>query len=390
MRLFQFINEQLPHIAKAWQARAKPLAPKGEESAWPGLHMHAKPILRAMASDLQALPADTQMEKMDGHPICGPAKQTVTAVQAALQKAAVCDVSRIVSELGALRSAVLSLSMTDAAAPDQPSAGEITRFNQLLDEVLAACAAHHADGMNRGRNTLLSMLAHDLRTPLGGIKMAADYLSMTAQFGEKQAEALDSIKRCIVMMSAAISDVSEYAKLSAGATVALAARNADIASLCRQALSETAAMYPDCEFRFVEFGDPIAHADGDKLKRAFSAILHHVARSGTRQQPVEVAVRDEADAVLMQVGSRALIPDGELQAAFDPMTRVLLDGERPENASTANIGPALFIANRIVAAHGGSIEASSSKSEGTVFRVRIPRIAASSAAMDANALPIKA
>lgn len=352
--------------------------------------MHVKPILRAMASDLQAMPMDAQMEKMGGHPICGPAKQTVTAVQAALQKTGACDASRIVSELGALRSAVLSLSMADAASPDQPSAGEILRFNQLLDEVLAACAAHHADGMNRGRNTLLSVLAHDLRTPLGGIKMAADYLSMTAQLGEKQAEALDSIKRCVVMMSATISDVGDYAKLSAGAAVTLAARSVDIASLCRQALSEAAAMHPGCEFRFVEFGDPVAYADGDKLRRAFSAILHHVARNGTRQQPVEVAVRDEADAVIMQVGSQVLISDRELQAAFDPMTHVLLDREWPEGAAAANIGPALFIARRIVAAHGGRIEASSSKSEGTVFILRIPRIAAPSPAMDANALPIKA
>jgi len=352
--------------------------------------MHAKPILRAIASDLEAMPMDAHMERAGAHSSSDLAKQSISAVLSALKKTEASDTSRIVSELGALRSAVLKLSMDDAAAQDQPSAGEILQFNQLVDEALVACVAHFADTMSRGRNTLLSVLSHDLRTPLGGIKMAADYLSMTGQIGEKQAEAFDSIKRCILMMSATISDVSEYAKLSAGAALTLTARRLDVASLCRQAVSDASDMYPDCEFRFIEFGNPVAHADGERLRRAFSAILRHAVRNGTRQQPVEISVRDETDAVVIQVSSRTFIPDRELQAAFDPVTRVLLGQDHPESSSITNIGAGLFIANRIIAAHGGKIEASSSEEEGTIFKASIPRLAAEKPAVSTTILPIKA
>ena len=393
LRIFNFINEHLLRINKAWQAHAKLSSAGGANSTSQALHGHAKNILRALARDLEGMPSQEQAENAIAPLSFGKASETFLVVQAALQKTDAIDLAQFTMELGALRAVILKLSLAENLQEPE-TASDIVHFNQLIDELLAAVAAQFSTSMDRSRNTLLAILGHDLRTPLGGIKMAADYLSMTGLLSEKQSEAVDSIKRCSLLMSMTISDLSEYAKSSLGGAIPLIAASADISSVCRDALSEVSAVHPDCEFRLEESGNLDAYVDGAKLRRAFSILLHNAVRNGTRRRPIELIVNGGEDAVIVQVINHGpVISDRELQSAFDPMLRILLGQEGQDKGSgtpITNIGTGLFIAKRIVLAHSGKIEAASSESAGTVFTVTLPRANKGLMKRDANALPTKA
>jgi phosphoserine phosphatase RsbU/P len=85
--------------------------------------------------------------------------------------------------------------------------------------------------------------------------------------------------------------------------------------------------------------------------------------------PVRVTWRGEEGALAVEVANQGPpIPPELMPHLFEPFRR----GPGTQ-AGKKGLGLGLFIARQIVLAHGGSIEARSSASEGTVFTVRLPR-----------------
>src|SRR5262249_21709643 len=62
------------------------------------------------------------------------------------------------------------------------------------------------------------------------------------------------------------------------------------------------------------------------------------------------------------------MPSEVLARIFDPF-------RQPAAASRKGLGLGLYIVSQIVHAHEGTIEASSTSTEGTTLRVRLPRVA---------------
>jgi len=97
---------------------------------------------------------------------------------------------------------------------------------------------------------------------------------------------------------------------------------------------------------------------------------------GTPKSPIRVTAEGNADEVVLRVHNRGPeIPAAELPGLFDPLKR-LGAGETPAGHSS-NLGLGLYIAERIVVAHGGSIVVESSNEAGTTFTVSLPRRPAS-------------
>jgi signal transduction histidine kinase len=51
---------------------------------------------------------------------------------------------------------------------------ELTRFGKAIDEGLTEAISWYSKRLESSRNMLIGMLAHDLRGPLGAVKMSAD------------------------------------------------------------------------------------------------------------------------------------------------------------------------------------------------------------------------
>jgi signal transduction histidine kinase len=82
---------------------------------------------------------------------------------------------------------------------------------------------------------------------------------------------------------------------------------------------------------------------------------------------VSVALRGGVASLAVRNGGKPIEPD-VLAALFDPFTRFNPSSRKPSDG----LGLGLYIAERIVSAHGGRIAVDSSASEGTRFEAIIP------------------
>jgi signal transduction histidine kinase len=111
--------------------------------------------------------------------------------------------------------------------------------------------------------------------------------------------------------------------------------------------------------------------DRDRLEQVFSNLIANAIHYGLAEEPVTVEARAEDGGVLVDVHNEGEpIPEETRIQLFNPFRR----GTRDSRASkTAGLGLGLYISREIVVAHGGELTVQSSSSEGTTFRVTLPR-----------------
>jgi signal transduction histidine kinase len=98
-------------------------------------------------------------------------------------------------------------------------------------------------------------------------------------------------------------------------------------------------------------------------------LLSNAFQHSSPSAAVHLRTRGDADAVVIEVRNEGtVIPPEQIARLFQPFER----GEKATSAERS-VGLGLFISRQIVEAHEGAIGVESSASEGTVFRVRLPR-----------------
>ncbi|MGE0872616.1 MAG: sensor histidine kinase [Kofleriaceae bacterium] len=75
------------------------------------------------------------------------------------------------------------------------------------------------------------------------------------------------------------------------------------------------------------------------------------------------------DHVTLEVRNYGAIPAHLLPTLFDPFR-----GAQHRRAHARGLGLGLFIVKELVRAHGGSVDVSSSDTDGTAFVIRLPRV----------------
>ncbi len=233
----------------------------------------------------------------------------------------------------------------------------------------------------------MGVLAHDLRSPLAAIMTAAQLMKMreaaaTATDG-RNAKALSRLITSGHRMSRMIEQLLDFTRLRVGGGIDVDPRRGDIATLVRQVVDELEASYPDCPVRVASEGKTNGTWDADRLSQVLSNLVANACQHGDPAAGVRVVINGEAPgAVRVQVHNMGTIPAAFIPQVFEPLT----GGQRRRDRSQG-LGLGLFISKRIVVAHGGSIEVSSSEAEGTTFTVSLPRFADDAAAQVALTVP---
>ena len=133
------------------------------------------------------------------------------------------------------------------------------------------------------------------------------------------------------------------------------------------AVDELRAANPRAEI-VVEADDPLSGAwDPDRLAQVASNLIGNGLVHGTGRVDVRV-VRRGGEAILEVHNGGPPIPADLVPRIFEAFERPAGD----TSARGAGLGLGLFIAERIVAAHGGKIDVRSTAAEGTTFSVALP------------------
>jgi signal transduction histidine kinase len=216
----------------------------------------------------------------------------------------------------------------------------------------------------------VGILGHDLRNPLAAIAMAVQRVQKLGA-PEALAGAVGQIGSAAERMRRMVDQLLDLtrARLAGGIPVQLRP-NTDLAAVAEDVVGELRSASPGAELRFDARGPVLGAWDPDRLAQLISNLVGNAIVHGVG--PVAIRVRGDDELALLQVhnaNAGSPISGDLLPWLFQPFHGAADRGPAP---SPRGLGLGLFIVERIVAAHGGTVRVRSTDSDGTTFTVELP------------------
>lgn len=374
MRLADFIEANCEPILAEWVAFAETSGPAGRTMDLTALRDHAQEMLQNIVIDLRTPQTDAeQTEKSKGKAEpSGAEPDTAAEVHGAGRAESGFTVGEMVAEYRALRASVIRLWTQTCGSLTGDDLEDLMRFNEAIDQALAESITRYTEDIDRSKEMFVAILGHDLRTPLSTVMMASQFMLETGELQEQQRTLTARIHRSSKRMSQMVGDLLDFTRSRLGSGVPITRGEMDLAKETTHAVEELTAAHPKRVLRLSTSGDLKGSWDCARIGQVLSNLIGNAVQHGAAESPISVTVKGEAKEVVLQVhNSGPVIPRSDLPGIFNPFKR-LKSGEASGGA-TSSLGLGLYIAERIVTAHGGSIDVKSSDGAGTTFTVRLPR-----------------
>lgn len=225
----------------------------------------------------------------------------------------------------------------------------------------------------RLRNSLLSAISHDLRTPLAALVGLADALAMSVPaLATKQRELTESIRQSALRMNALVNNLLDMARLEAG-SVQINRAWQPLEEVVGSALAATAPVLRGRAVS-VRLADdlPLLEFDAVLIERVLVNLLENAAKYTPPGTAVRVGAEAFPNHVAITVDDDGPgLPRGREEAIFEKFER----GER--ESATPGVGLGLAICRAIVLAHGGRIRGENrldaNRVAGARFVIELPR-----------------
>src|SRR5262245_15568581 len=369
-QLSAYISKHNQEILDAWESFANEL-PTTKRMGVAALRDNAQGILNVIVADLDAPQSEQQrdrtsrgLEDTRGRPLTAASEHGRGRAEHGFSS------ESTVAEFRALRASVITLWLQQQQDIARPDLEELRRFNEAIDQAIAESLAQYTHDVNTARDRFLAVLGHDLRTPVSAILMSSRVLLEEGDLTAAQTEMLDVMERSARRMTHLIDDLLDLALAGFGAAFPLHRSSTGLGALVREVGAEVSTTSPGARITVETDGQLVGQWDRGRLAEALTNLLSNAVAHGSPGKPITVKACGDGDVkVSVAVTNEGRgIPRDQLGDLFNPMKRAPADrGDR------RHLGLGLYIVNRIVEAHGGSVDVRSSDEEGTTFRITIPR-----------------
>lgn len=252
--------------------------------------------------------------------------------------------------------------------PDTEIGRVATALDDMLDDVVGAeVAARAAEERLRA---FLSDAAHELRTPVAGIRAAADTLVRADLDGPEREMLAGHVVREATRASRLVDDLLLMARLDRGLELALAP--ADLREIVDAEAARARLVHPGLtvDAEIPDAAVPVS-VDRDRIAQVLSNLVENAARVTGGRGRVVLGIHSSGDDVEVHVSDDGPgVAAEDRQRIFDRLVR--LDAAR---AGSGGVGLGLPIARGIARAHGGDVECLPAD-RGAVFVLRLPRSSA--------------
>ena len=325
------------------------------------------PTGQAITESLHAADLSVAQWVMDHNEIAGQGTDTLPGAEAVYF-----PLSNKETVLGVL--VLLPVNLRRVFLPEQQKLLEtfIAQIAQAITRVRLTEQARKAQvemEAERLRNSLLSSISHDLRTPLATIVGSAS--ALVEEDNTLKAENKRELSRAIYdeaqRMSTLVNNILDMARLDAGAVelnkqwVPLEEMIGAVLTLLQKRLTGrlvTVKLPP---------GIPMIYVDAVMIEQVLINLLENVLRYTPEGSPVEIRAEASPSAVEISVADRGPgIPEGSENKLFEKFYRV------QREAAQSGVGLGLTICRAIIEAHGGRIQAQNRPTGGAVFSFMIP------------------
>lgn len=238
---------------------------------------------------------------------------------------------------------------------------DLTRANARLEE------------LDQIKTEFVSIAAHQLRTPLTGIRWSYQTLldGDTGPVNQGQRRLLESGLGATLRMVDLVNDLLSVARIEEGKFGIRLHKQSIVPLLARlagryQALAEEKGIVfssalpqtlPDVAF------------DEEKMEIVFDNILDNALKYTEPGRTITLKASDEKGTVHVEVSDTGVgISQGQLHRVFTKFFRA----DNAVRLHTSGTGLGLYVVKNIVEKHGGSVSVESTEGKGSVFRIMLP------------------
>jgi signal transduction histidine kinase len=256
-------------------------------------------------------------------------------------------------------------------------------------------ARAEAEGAGETRDAFVAAAAHDLKSPLAGIQMAAQLAQTRLQLEASDQPALEPIAESLTdieddarRLGELLEELLDVAHLQAGRPLPLHTRSIHMLDMVEPLVASHQAKTTRHEIRIEALADPVGVWDPVRVSRVIDNLLSNAVKYSPQGGQITVTVLEETSAdgascATVRVNDHGVgIPADDLQNVFERFFRARNVGR------IAGSGIGLAGARATVEQHGGTLEAESHEGAGSTFILRLP--ATQATAESANSVSISA
>ena len=220
------------------------------------------------------------------------------------------------------------------------------------------------------RTGFVSTVSHELRTPIASVRMLAELLEQNRVEDEERDEVHAALAREAKRLGDTVDRLLGFSRMAAGRYV-IQRREASIVDAVVRSIETFEERHP--ELPPVERTVPdalLGDIDEGQLQLAVDNLLSNAHKYAPEGTPYRVAVREEDDWVVLEVGDRGPgIARRDRKRVFQPFER----GDDRLSSAVEGSGIGLSLVRHVAKAHGGVAEIDSEAQGGACVRIRFPR-----------------
>jgi signal transduction histidine kinase len=273
---------------------------------------------------------------------------------------------RLRTSIEAMRTAERELQSSNAALDLR-----VQEKTTQLEQAWAAAEDAAADvlhSMEEQRN-FISMISHEVRTPLAVISAASQVIALEARKNPSVAEEMDKIHRAVQRMSCLVDEYLCEERLET-MNGPLEARRVDLSDLIRDACAGETVGAPEIRLEIVSPGPVHVNGDASLLTIALSNVVSNAIKYSPPQGVVTVSLHRNPDRAEIRVHDQGPgIPHHEQSRIFEKYYR-----GSSHTGQAWGVGLGLYLVKRIVALHDGTVAVDSQDGTGagTTFTLSLP------------------
>jgi len=237
-------------------------------------------------------------------------------------------------------------------------------------------ARRMAEEANTAKAKFLSMMSHDLRTPLTTIYGHAELLAvgMHGTLTPEQSEDVEIMREACRVLARMIGDILDFAKLESG-RVRIEPATVSLADVIERARSLVGVQLAESGLGFETGGldeTTSVTADPDRLQQIVLNLVTNAIKFTPPGGKIAVTAERDGDAVLIHVRDTGIgIPAADLSRIFSPFVQLESPDHSPPPARRG-VGLGLAISRDLARAMNGDISVRSTPGAGSTFTIALP------------------
>ena len=241
---------------------------------------------------------------------------------------------------------------------------------QLFAREQAARA--EAEAANHAKDEFLALLAHELRNPLAPIVSAAGLLRRRGAPADVIEHSARVVERQAGNLARLLDDLLDLSRITRG-RIELRAHTVSLADAIGSALEATRPLVDSRRHALAVALPPTplhVEADPARLEQIIVNVVNNAAKYTPAGGKITVAAFAEGDEAVIRVQDTGIGIAGDMLARiFEPFVQ----GDRSLAHTSGGLGVGLTLVHRLVALHGGHVEAhSEGPGRGSEFTIRLP------------------